>query len=73
MIPHLYRRPDWTCADDGAPWPCEPARVRILDELGTDRVALQMYCADLYVQAIEDLPAGTTTGLLFGRFLGWTR
>jgi hypothetical protein len=69
-IPHHYRRPEWICVDDGEPWPCAGAQARLIAEHGGDRIALALLLAELYVQAVADTPAGTTAGLLYGRFLG---
>ena len=69
-IPHMPTRPTWKCADDGEQWPCPPARERLLEEFCRDRVALHLYMAVQYLQAVDDMPADSTSGLLFGRFLG---
>ncbi|WP_253289662.1 hypothetical protein [Verrucosispora sioxanthis] len=71
---HLPRRPQWTCGTcDGEPvWPCAPARVRLGEAYGRDRVGLSMYVGALLTAALDDLPAADA-GELTTRFTAWTR
>jgi hypothetical protein len=61
-----------TACEPRTDWPCHVARARLLDDLATDRVTTTMYLASSLVKALEDLP-GVPAGLLYGRFVGWTR
>ncbi|MEV2237146.1 hypothetical protein [Micromonospora sp. NPDC049891] len=71
---HLPRRPEWTCAScEGEPsWPCAPARVRLAEAYGRDRVGLSMYAGALLTAALDDLPR-EDPGELTTRFLAWLR
>lgn len=69
---HTPRRPQWDCRTCKEAWPCEPARVRLAEAYGRDRVGLAMYCGSLHPVASEELPAATP-GELWERFVGWTR
>ncbi|WDZ83046.1 hypothetical protein [Micromonospora cathayae] len=67
---HLPIRPVWRCRIDGAPWPCQPARSRLLRLHADDRLALLMYLGGLMQQAARELPADVD---LTDRFLTWAR
>ncbi|MGW5582213.1 hypothetical protein [Micromonospora chokoriensis] len=69
---HTPRRPQWDCDTCGQDWPCHPARVRLAEAFGRDRVGLSMYLGAVYATAINELPA-TTTGETWTRFVGWVR
>lgn len=71
---HLPARPTWLCQDDGKPWPCAPARRRLLDEYKGFRTALLLYLAGQMAEAREqlaELDSGTPPPGLEGRFLSW--
>ncbi|WFE44261.1 hypothetical protein [Verrucosispora sp. WMMD1129] len=71
---HTPLRPAWTCGtcEPGTPWPCSPARVRLAEAYGRDRVALSMYVGALLTTALDELPAADP-GELVTRFTAWTR
>lgn len=69
-VEHTAARPTWDCRVCARPWPCEPARERLLAELGETQ--LTMYAWTMLEAAAGELP--TLTGLaLFERFMTWTR
>lgn len=67
---HRAARPSWRCSGCGAPWPCQPAKLALLTEYGTDRLALLLYLATRMVDAAGELP---TTVNVVERFLSWAR
>ena len=69
---HLPRRPQWDCAACGREWPCDPARVRLAEEYGRNRVDLSMYVAGLLYVATAELPDAHPADL-HERFIAWTR
>ncbi|WP_230415519.1 hypothetical protein [Micromonospora tarapacensis] len=71
---HVPLRPAWTCGscEPDTPWPCAPARVRLGEHYGRDRVALSMFVGALLTAALDDLPAADP-GRLTVRFTAWTR
>ncbi|GAB3950380.1 hypothetical protein GCM10027614_50720 [Micromonospora vulcania] len=71
---HVPQRPEWTCrsCEQDTPWPCAPARVRLAEAYGRDRVGLSMYLGSLLVVVIAELPA-IAPDELFERFVSWTR
>ncbi|MDG4792433.1 hypothetical protein [Micromonospora sp. WMMD1082] len=71
---HTPLRPAWTCGtcDGDAPWPCPPARVRLAERYGRDRVSLSMYVGALLTAALDDRPQDDP-GELTTRFVAWTR
>ncbi|MEV6347238.1 hypothetical protein [Actinoplanes sp. NPDC051851] len=72
---HLHDRPHWNCRVCGAPWPCDPARERLLREYRAFPSLLRVYLSSQMYDAIEDMPAGSRTAPhdLYERFLAWTR
>lgn len=68
-LEHQPRRPEWTCEDCSAPWPCGPARDRIWSETG-DRP--QMLMASYLVDFCGDRP-GASAGTAFDQLIAWTR
>ncbi|WDZ82510.1 flavin reductase [Micromonospora cathayae] len=72
--PHVAARPSWRCRVCGAPWPCSPARLRLLVEYRGNRPTLLIHLALLLEEAATDLP-GTHPDApdLTTRFLGWAR
>ncbi|MDG4796723.1 hypothetical protein [Micromonospora sp. WMMD1082] len=71
---HMPLRPGWTCdtCNGDAPWPCPPARVRLAECYGRDRIGLSMYLGALLTAALADLPHDDP-GELTTRFVAWTR
>ncbi|MFE9917655.1 hypothetical protein ACFYPG_21100 [Micromonospora sp. NPDC005553] len=69
---HMPRRPQWDCQACEQSWPCDPARVRLAEEFGTNRVNLSMYVSGLLDVALEELPTVATADL-YDRFVAWTR
>ncbi|RQX12230.1 hypothetical protein DDE19_29130 [Micromonospora ureilytica] len=71
---HIPRRPEWTCrtCEQDTPWPCAPARVRLSEAYGRDRIGLSMYLGSLHAVVVAELPA-VAAGELFERFVGWAR
>lgn len=70
MSEHTPDRPTWNCRNCRAPWPCPPARTRLMAEL--DSIALAMYAWICLEEAAGDLTTATPVHL-FQRFLHWTR
>lgn len=68
-LDHTAARPSWDCRVCGRPWPCEPARERLLGELGATQ--LRMYTWMMLEAAAGDLQALTAPSL-FERFMSWT-
>jgi hypothetical protein len=69
-------RPTWLCRSCAGKWPCNPARLALLAEFGTHRLALHLYLAGQYVDALADLSKvspNTPHADLYDRFLGWPR
>ncbi|RKN38436.1 hypothetical protein [Micromonospora endolithica] len=69
---HQPSRPGWDCMGCGQDWPCAPAKVRLGEAYGSDRVGLRVYMAGLYEQALDELlmwPAAD----VFTRFVLWAR
>ncbi|MET8089474.1 hypothetical protein [Micromonospora sp. NPDC005220] len=71
---HLPRRPEWICGscEQDTPWPCAPARVRLSEAYGRDRIGLSMYLGSLHAVVVTELPT-VAAGELFERFVGWAR
>ncbi len=68
---HLAERPAWDCGVCGQPWPCAPARERLIRQYGRG-TALAMLAWQYLEEAVRDLPDGPP-GVLFERFVRWTR
>lgn len=69
--PHMFGRPDWLCTTCGDPWPCAPARDRLLAETNSG-TCLAMACWTYLEEYVHDSPDGKIDGL-FDRFIGWSR
>ncbi|WP_410810734.1 hypothetical protein [Micromonospora sp. 067-2] len=71
---HMPRQPEWTCrgCDQDTPWPCSPARVRLTEAYGRDRIGLSMYVGSLLFVATAELPTANPREL-YERFVAWTR
>ncbi|MEV0396715.1 hypothetical protein [Polymorphospora rubra] len=70
-LAHPPRRPEWTCDADGAPWPCDPARVDLADRYaGRPHTLGKILCAALHLAA-RDLEGSTDAAELHERFVGW--
>ncbi|SCF46466.1 hypothetical protein [Micromonospora mirobrigensis] len=75
-VPHTPLRPLWLCRSCAAPWPCAPARLRLLQEYADDRVTLLVHLGGMLHDAAGELHRlhpddGPTPTQLFTRFLGW--
>lgn len=74
---HIAVRPAWRCRTCAAPWPCQPAKLRLRREYAHDRAALATYLCVLMHDAIADelrlRAAEVDTAAYFARFIGWTR
>lgn len=71
---HQPMRPMWRCRVCAAPWPCQPARISLLNQYNRRLVDLCQYLAGQYLKAIEDLIRVNPNHLpsnLHLRFLGW--
>lgn len=66
---HTCERPSWSCRACGQPWPCQPARVSLMD--GADRVMLAMYMWAHLDRAMTDL-SPRPPAEFYDRFLSWT-
>ncbi|GAA3736097.1 hypothetical protein GCM10022225_18530 [Plantactinospora mayteni] len=69
-------RPIWLCRSCGAPWPCGPARLSLIDEFRNEPSGLSVHLAGALFEAIKDLynlnfPPGPDMVALFMRFVGW--
>lgn len=71
---HLPRRPQWQClmCEAGTPWPCHPARVRLAEAYGPDRIGLSTYVGGLLFIVALELP-DVTPAEMYERFVAWTR
>jgi hypothetical protein len=67
---HLPIRPSWTCSACGRPWPCDTARVDLLTGYADVPVALAVYLAGCFLEAVAGQPA-VPSEKLYLRFLGW--
>ncbi len=71
-VPHPPTRPGWHCEPCDAAWPCDPARMQLAEQYGTDRVGLSMYMGGRLSQAVREVPTAAPAEL-FERFVVWTR
>lgn len=70
---HLPSHPAWKCQTcTGTPWPCQPARERLEQAYGNDRIGLSMYLGSLLPAALTEMPT-TEPAELYERFVLWTR
>jgi hypothetical protein len=67
---HQSSRPSWDCRACEQPWPCDPARERLVQLYG--RTTLSIFMVDRLLQATHDLIEAPPAEL-FDRFLAWTR
>lgn len=67
---HVPQRPAWICRGCQQPWPCEPARGRILAEFDGTPVSLALYVAGQFAAAAAELPH-ERAGDLYARIVGW--
>ncbi|GGM12628.1 hypothetical protein [Micromonospora yangpuensis] len=72
MTVHRPVRPAWTCGACGAEWPCQPQRQALLADYGRAPIALSLYLAAHYLDAVPELP-DVPVAQLYRRFLGWAR
>ncbi|BCJ59318.1 flavin reductase [Micromonospora endophytica] len=71
---HLPSRPTWRCHACGAPWPCGPAKARLLAEYRGNIPALMVYLVAQREEAAEQLAELTSAerpGELHRRFTDW--
>lgn len=67
---HRPTRPTWTCHNCGKPWPCDPARERLLRLVPALRLAVMMNARlEQAAGDLRDVPPGE----LWIRFVAWTR
>lgn len=52
---HVPSRPTWRCTACGIAWPCSAAKLRLLGEYRTDRIALLLHLATLQAEAAAQL------------------
>jgi hypothetical protein len=69
-VAHQPHRPSWDCDTCGKPWPCDPARERLISEGTGPSLAILMW--GHLEDAVLELPE-TPSGEVFDRFLAWTR
>ena len=68
---HRVRRPDWTCAECGRPWPCMRARLLIRHRMRDAYDLLRM--AAVGQQRVADTEVGAHSAPeLYRRFRVWT-
>ncbi|MFE0594080.1 flavin reductase [Micromonospora echinospora] len=68
---HVAARPSWRCRACGAPWPCQPAKLRLLRTYADDRLALMAWLGVTMAEAVRDLPDDGTD--VIARFVRWAR
>jgi hypothetical protein len=66
---HVPNRPGWDCWSCEQPWPCDPAREQLAQQL--DPVALAEFMGERMIEAARDLDT-VQPQELFERFLEWT-
>lgn len=67
-VDHDAERPSWCCRACGEPWPCGPARERLVSEM--DKVTLAIYLWVNLEEAVRDVKDSPSQ--LFDRFIRWT-
>lgn len=76
MTEHLPHRPTWDCLACERPWPCDPARERLISEFRRHRYSLTAYMAGHYGSALNDMAGPSAADIppdLHERFFSWTR
>lgn len=71
--PHIALRPSWNCCLCGDPWPCHPAKGRLLIEYRHAATSLGLYLAIQWIEASKDLENEVLSDELWSRFIGWHR
>ncbi|MGW4465954.1 hypothetical protein [Micromonospora sp. NPDC004704] len=68
----------WICRVDAYPWPCADARLNLLAGFNGRLLALNLYLAPLFVEALTDLSAiapdladPPDPRAIYERFMGW--
>ncbi|MGW4462044.1 hypothetical protein [Micromonospora sp. NPDC004704] len=68
----------WICRVDAYPWPCADARLNLLAGFDGRRLALHLYLAPMFIEALDDLSAlapdladPPDPRVIFDRFMGW--
>jgi hypothetical protein len=69
MADHTPIRPAWDCLACEQPWPCDPAREALIEEM--ERAPLAIYMWEQLDGAVMELPPTPATEL-FERFIKWT-
>lgn len=69
-------RPIWLCRSCGAPWPCGPARISIINEFRHETSGLSIHLVGALFEDTKDLyklnpQPGPDIVELFVRFVGW--
>jgi hypothetical protein len=68
-VEHVAARPSWDCRKCGKPWPCTPAKRKLLDTLSPTQLVLQMWVyledAAIELQLVDFRET-------FHRFISWT-
>ncbi|WP_285788597.1 flavin reductase [Micromonospora sp. NBRC 101691] len=67
---HIAVRPSWRCRVCGAPWPCQPAKLQLLDLYADDRLGLMVDLGMAMAAALPDLPRDENQ---LDRFVRWAR
>ncbi|BCL14965.1 flavin reductase [Micromonospora sagamiensis] len=67
---HVAARPSWRCRACSAPWPCQPAKLHLLDLYADDRLGLMVDLGVTMAAALPDLPRDEN---LLNRFVRWAR
>ncbi|MDG4792680.1 hypothetical protein [Micromonospora sp. WMMD1082] len=71
---HTPARPTWRCRGCGAPWPCQPAKLRLLAAYKGNMPGLMVYLVKLRQEAADqlaELDSGTPPADLHVRFTDW--
>jgi hypothetical protein len=69
-LEHTPRRPDWLCRDCLHPWPCPDRKRALAEEYRTHPVAVALYLATCYNEAVGQMPA-VPVDALYARMVGW--
>ncbi|MEV4759932.1 hypothetical protein AB0J86_33215 [Micromonospora sp. NPDC049559] len=75
---HKPARPEWNCGTCFRTWPCDPAKARLRERYGRDRIGLSIEMADQLFIATADLylrlnRTDINPTELHARFIAWTR
>lgn len=69
---HVPVRPHWSCRnpDCGMPWPCDPAKDRLRQELVEHPEVTRAYLAQQFHACVIDY-TGVPVADLYDRIVGW--